>query len=58
MATETVLLPPGRWKRLDNGTWTGGVGWLQSGEGDVCLSVAISLDREAFLQLGINNPTG
>ena len=52
MATETVLLPPGRWKRFDNGTWTGGVGWLQKEEGDVCLSVAISLDRDEFLQLG------
>ena len=46
MTTETNVLPPGRWKRLENGTWTGGVGWLQSKKGDVCLSVAYSLDRD------------
>ena len=46
MTMETNVLPPGRWKRLENGTWTGGVGWLQSKKGDVCLSVAISLDRD------------
>ena len=46
MTMETNLLPPGRWKKLENGTWTGGVGWLQTKKGDVCLSVAISLDRD------------
>ena len=46
MTMETNVLPPGRWKKLENGTWTGGVGWLQTKKGDVCLGVAISLDRE------------
>ena len=46
MTMETHVLPPGRWKRLENGTWTGGVGWLQSKKGDVCLNVALSLDRD------------
>ena len=46
MKMETNVLPPGRWKRLENGTWTVGVGWLQSKKGDVCLSVAYSLDRD------------
>ena len=52
MKPETNVLPPGRWQRLENGTWTGGVGWLQSQKGDVVLSFGIRLDREAFSQLG------
>ena len=52
MTTKTVVLPPGRWTKLANGTWTGGVGWLQRGRGDVVLSVGINLDRDIFLELG------
>ena len=37
---------------MKNGTWTGGVGWLQSRRGDVCLSVGITLDRDILLELG------
>ena len=51
MTTKTVVLPPGRWTKLANGTWTGGVGWLQSRRGDVVLSVGINLDRDFFLSL-------
>ena len=29
VTTKTTLLPPGSWRKLKNGTWTGGVGWLQ-----------------------------
>ena len=52
MTTKTVVLPPGRWTKLENGTWTGGVGFLQSRSGDVCLSVGITLDRDILLELG------
>ena len=52
MTTKTVVLPPGRWIKFKNGTWTGGVGWLQSRRGDVCLSVGITLDRDILLELG------
>ena len=29
VTTKTMLLPPGIWQKLKNGTWTGGVGVLQ-----------------------------
>ena len=53
MSTKAMLIPPGRWRKLKNGTWTGGVGWLQSKKLDACFHVGLKLERASAIDYPI-----
>ena len=49
-------IPSGRWERLENGSWTGGIGVLQRKEADVC-SVGVGINIERNSVVGYPIPT-
>ena len=54
MTIVTAEIPSDpNWRRLDNGSWTGGIGWLQRKDVDVVGGVSRTLDRTSVIDYPI-----
>ena len=49
-------IPKERWRQLENGSWTGGIGILQRKEADIC-SVGMGMKLERSTAVGFTLPT-